>query len=297
MKNRKIFVGAAAALALFINIPQVSAEDEEVIPFKTQPSENNRVVVEPEPEISTDKKKKSSIIFKAPKTKVVEPADEGIKMPRSGDDFISMEEPAEIETTTPDSKFKNTNKKTDKQKVKTEKARFLKVAVDDAYIYYIDRQTITWKRIPYSASEYMIDFWVRMIELKPDMSDVPKDLYDYINDTNSGEIEIAQEQNIQYDPADVNVLQHKKYYLEHYYVRPKTKQIQFLCELEVIGRPQNTISEREYDHKNWENLVPSSIESLLYKAVTKEAGKGGNADNGKMTGTDVIEEYLRISLR
>ena len=124
MKTRKIFVGAAAALALFINIPQVSAEDEEVIPFKTQPSENNRVVVEPEPEISTDKKKKSSIIFKAPKAKVVEPTEEEIKMPRSGDDFISMEEPAEIETTTPDSKFKNTNKKTDKQKVKTEKARF-----------------------------------------------------------------------------------------------------------------------------------------------------------------------------
>ena len=176
MKNRKIFVGAAAALALFINIPQVSAEDEEVIPFKTQPSENNRVVVEPEPEIATDKKKKSSIIFVAPKPKVVEPADEEIKMPRGGDDFINMDEPSEIETTTPDSKFKNKNKP-DKQKVKTEKARFLKVAVDDAYVYYIDRQTITWKRIPYSASEYMIDFWVRMIELKPDLSDVPEDLY------------------------------------------------------------------------------------------------------------------------
>ena len=92
-------------------------------------------------------------------------------------------------------------------------------------------------------------------------------------------------------------MQHKKYYLEHYYVRPKTKQIQFLCELEVIGRPQNTISEREYDYKNWENLVPSSIESLLYKAVVKEAGKSGNADNGKMSGADMLEEYLRISIR
>ncbi len=288
MRTKKFFVGAAAALALFINIPQVSAEDEEVIPFKTQPNENNRVVIE--------QQKKPVIVIKPKVTEKVEPAEEPIKMPRSGDEFIQTSEPENFEPTENNSVDK-TSKKSAKQKIKVEKARFVKIAVDDAYIYYLDRQSIVWKRIPYSASEYMVDFWVRMIELNPDMSDVPEDLYDYINDANSGEIEVAQEQNIQYDPVDVDVLQHKKYFLEHYYVRPKTKQIQFLCELEVIGRPQNTISERDYEYKNWENLVPSSIESLIYKAVMKEAGKNGNADNGRMSGTDMLEEYLRISLR
>ncbi len=289
MKTKKFFVGAAAALALFINIPQVSAEDEEVIPFKTQPNENNRVIIEP--------KKKPVRIVKPTKTEPVAPVEEPIRMPRGGDEFINMDEPENFAQPENLEQTDRNSRKTGKQKIKIEKARFVKIAVDDAYVYYLDRQSIAWKRIPYSASEYMIDFWVRMIELNPDMSDVPEDLYDYINDPSSGEVEVAREQNVQYDPVDVEVLQHKKYFLEHYYARPKTKQIQFLCELEVIGRPQNTISEREYEYKNWENLVPSSIESLIYKAAVKEAGKSGNAENGRMSGVDVIEEYLRISLR
>ena len=89
----------------------------------------------------------------------------------------------------------------------------------------------------------------------------------------------------------------KKYFLEHYYIRPKTRQIQFLCELEVVGRPQNTISERAYDYKNWENLIPGSIETAIYYGVLDVIGTGKANAKGHMTATDMLEEYLRISIR
>jgi hypothetical protein len=143
----------------------------------------------------------------------------------------------------------------------------------------------------------MLDVWVRMIELNPDNSDLPDDLSNYVNDKSSGEIKIAEEKGILFAPTDVEVLQHKKYFLEHYYLRPKTKQIQFLCELEVVGHPQNTISERAYDYKNWENLIPGSIESIIYNMTMKAVGKSGSSENGHMSFADYLEEYARISIR
>ncbi len=183
------------------------------------------------------------------------------------------------------------------QKPKTQKARFVKLAADDMYIYYLDKESISWRRVPNLINEYMADVWIRMIEIEADNSDLPDDLADYINDTTSSEVEIAQEKGKPLAPVDVEVLQHKKYFLEHYYLRPKTKQIQFLCELEVFGHPQNTVSEREYDYRNWEYLIPGSIESIIYQTTLKEIGTNKATERGHMTFVDQLEEYARISIR
>ena len=62
----------------------------------------------------------------------------------------------------------------------------------------------------------------------------------------------------------------EKYYLMHYYLRPKTQQIQFLSELEVAGgRPNNDVKERGYQSQNWENLIPDSVEDVIYHGVVK----------------------------
>lgn len=184
-----------------------------------------------------------------------------------------------------------------KKKYKKQKARFVKLTADDNYTYYLDLQSVAWKRMLYSASEYIADVWIRMIERNEDTSNLPEDLAEYVGVQESEEVKLALEKGILYDPVDVEVLSHRKYFLEHYYLRPKTKQIQFLCELEVVGHPQNTISERAYDYKNWENLVPSSVESVIYETVLKKIGTGKASDKGHMTLIDMVEEYARISLR
>lgn len=198
----------------------------------------------------------------------------------------------------PPSRVQENVRENEKRKsMKTQKPRFIKLMIDDDYTYYLDKQSVSWKRIPYSASEYMLDVWVRMIERTPNDSDLPEDLSEYINEDFNGEIEVAKERGILFAPEDVEVLKHRKYFLEHYYLRPKTKQIQFLCELEVVGHPQNTVSEREYNYKNWENLIPGSIESTIYHMILKEVGKSGSSERGHMSFADYLEEYARISIR
>ena len=90
------------------------------------------------------------------------------------------------------------------------------------------------------------------------------------------------------------------YFLEHYYIRPDRQQIQFLCELEVTGRPQNAIKERDYSPANWEGLVPGSVEDEIYRATVdylKKSKKYGMTRHGKnITVRDALEEYFRISL-
>ena len=184
-----------------------------------------------------------------------------------------------------------------KMKMKTQKPRFIKIMIDENFTYYLDKQSVQWQRVPYSASEYMLSVWLRMIEHNADTSDLPDDMSNYLNDTTNGEILVAAENGKAFAPSDVEVLQHKKFFLEHYYVRPKAKQVQFLCELEVVGHPQNTISERAYDYQNWENLVPGSIEQIVYTTTMKEFGKSGSSDKGHMSFADMFDEYLRVSLR
>ena len=178
--------------------------------------------------------------------------------------------------------------------LRTLKQRFLKLAVDDTYIYYLDKKSVQWKKIPYLASEYMADVWVRMIERNPTRLD--NDMAAYGAENFRAEVALAREQGYQYSPEDLKVLRSQAYVLEHYYLRPKTNQIQFLCELEVFGRPQNAINERAYDYKNWENLVPGSIESVIYDATLKIIGKSKANERSHMTFIDMLDEYARIAL-
>ncbi len=185
-----------------------------------------------------------------------------------------------------------------KKKAKKIKPRFFKLASDDSFDYYLDSSTVQWNLMPYSKTEYMADVWVRMLERSnASSSDMPSDLYDYVNEQASDELEYAAEKGMAYNAIDARVLMSKKYFLEHYYIRPQKRQIQFLCELEGVGRPQNTISERAYDYKNWENLIPGSIETAIYYGVLDVIGTGKANAKGYMTATDMLEEYLRISIR
>lgn len=178
--------------------------------------------------------------------------------------------------------------------LKTLKPRFIKLAVDDTYIYYLDKNSVQWKRMPYSSSEYIADVWIRLVERTP--KELDGDMEAYGSDNYSAEVSLARDQGYQYAPEDLTVLRSQAYVLEHYYLRPKTKQVQFLCELEVFGRPQNTINERAYDYKNWESLVPGSVESAVYEATIKIIGKSKASERGHMTFSDMLDEYLRISL-
>ena len=313
LKNKKILVGAAVAAALLINIPQVSADDvetfggefdennSEVVPFQDENYDLGPVLIFNDPsKISSDtpvnndtpnvaenpittetpEVTETPIVTEIPTVKKVE-NDEVVINP-------TPKNSAREKVVTQDKKYK---------KAPAKGKRFIKIAMDDTYTYYLDKQSVVWKRIPYSASEYMLDFWVRMIERNADTSNLPEDLSSYINNGENGEVEVAQERKIKLNEVDVSVLNHKKYFLEHYYIRPKTKQIQFLCELEVVGHPQNTVSEREYDYKNWENLIPGSIESMIYQMTMKSVGKSGSSDKGRMSFADMMDEYLRISIR
>lgn len=311
MKKKKFFACAAVAAALLINVPQVSAAEVETFGENFEEDDNSEVVPFQDEDLG------DTLIFNNPADNTpvenppeitVPPAEniENKNFPPAENDFEN-EEPAlvidnqpysERERILPPSRINEKLQENEKQKkMKKQKARFIKLAVDDTYTYYLDKQSVSWQRIPYSASEYMLDIWVRMIEIEPDTSDLPDDLASYVNDKSSGEVALAEEKGLLLTPTDIDVLQHKKYFLEHYYLRPKTKQIQFLCELEVVGHPQNTISERTYDYKNWENLIPGSIESIIYNMTMKEVGKSGSSDSGHMSFADYLEEYARISIR
>ena len=79
---------------------------------------------------------------------------------------------------------------------KKKKARYIEICRDESFIYSMDRKAAFYTRIPHTIDEKMIDVWIK---LEP--------------------LEYASE-DYTYPP---------KYYLEHYLIRPKRKQIQFLC--------------------------------------------------------------------
>ena len=178
---------------------------------------------------------------------------------------------------------------TSRANVQYEKLRFVKLTSDDRYDYYLDRESVKWKRVPYMSAEYMADVWIRMIERDAEQDNA-------VDVEENAELAFAREQNINYAPSDIEVLKHNQYFLEHYYLRPKRKQIQFLCELEVVGHPQNNEPGRAYDVKNWEELIPGSIESVLYKRVLKIIGDAQADASGHMKFTDWFEEITRVSI-
>lgn len=159
----------------------------------------------------------------------------------------------------------DTAKSTSKESQEKQKQeRYVLLLKDNGFAYYLDTKNVRWIKIPYSETENIVDAWVRLVKIDDD-----------------GEYS--------YPP---------KYFLSHYYIRPKTRQIQFLSELEVTGRPDNAITERPYSSLHWENLVPGSIEDDIYHGVLKvmkDRNVGGSSGDN-MSFRDVIEEYLRISL-
>ena len=151
-------------------------------------------------------------------------------------------------------------------------SRYKTIFTDNGFTYYLDVKNTRWVPRPYSSSEYMIDAWVRLVE------------------NTTGE-PVAEDGKIR--PA--------KYFLEHYYISPERRQIMFMSELEVTGRPDNAVKERAYDPRNWEQLVPGSVEDELYGAITAQMKSAPGQRHGLLRGTsgmslrDMIEEYARVS--
>ena len=128
----------------------------------------------------------------------------------------------------------------------------------------MDTRTAKWKPCPRTASEQIIDVWIKL-------------------ESNDGYLNRSKDK--------------QKFYLEHYLIRPDKQQIQFLSELEVTGRPANTIQEREYSVSNWEDLVPGSIEEEIYNAVMKNTnGLKHEKVEGNSASHDMIEDVFRISI-
>ena len=156
--------------------------------------------------------------------------------------------------------------KTDKKGLAS--SRFMKILFDSTYTYYMDTKNVRWIVCPHTSNEQIVDVWIKMVP-DSDAADASGS-YSY--------------------PA--------KYYLEHYYIRPSTQQIQFMCELEVTGRPNNDIQERAYSASNWENLVPGSVEDSIYHAVLENIKNVPDVSKKDTSGSvsDILDEYLRISI-
>ena len=163
------------------------------------------------------------------------------------------------------------------RKAKAVLPRYVHLLDDGGLSYDLDTRRTRWIALPHNTSEYILDTWVK---LTPNVSDE----------------EAAESGDYSYPP---------KYYLAHYYIRPKTQQIQFLSELEVSGgRPDNTVKGRGYMSQNWEDLTPGSIEDDIYRGTMDIYKKykdrwttlfGGDY-SGPRNVRDFLEEYLRISI-
>lgn len=163
-----------------------------------------------------------------------------------------------------------------KKEKKKEDARYTLLLSDSGYDYYLDHRATRWSQLPH-GSEQILDTWVKLVPQKT-------------------EEESAQDGSYTYP---------QKFYLAHYYIRPKTQQIQFLSELEVSGgRPDNTVKGRGYMSQNWEDLTPGSIEDDIYRGTMDIYKKykdrwttlfGGDY-SGPRNVRDFLEEYLRISI-
>ena len=186
----------------------------------------------------------------------------------SADDWFASPEETEMIRS-------ETEEKASARKQKEEE-RYAYLLSDSGYDYFLDGRATHWIPLPYRDDEYIVDTWLKI---------VPTDSTD--------------------DPESGNYSYPQKYYLAHYYVRPKTQQIQFLSELEVSGeRPDNTVKGRGYMPRNWEDLTPGSIEDEVYRgtlaSIKKHGDKWTKIFGSHYTGPrklrDFVEEYLRIAI-
>ena len=150
------------------------------------------------------------------------------------------------------------------------KARYQKILVDNGLTYFLDTKNSRWIPFPGKTSERIIDTWLRV---------VPDETGSLDNQSQTGTL-----------PAT--------YFLEHYYIRPDTREIMFISELEVYGRPSNNIKEPPYDPSKWEQLIPGSLEDDIFDAVVRKmsTGKAKIKAKDRMSIRDMLEEYGRVSL-
>lgn len=120
--------------------------------------------------------------------------------------------------------------------------RFVLIAKDSHFCYYLDQKSARWIFEPNSTRKIM-DVWIQLVDINKVA--VPDNKYS----------DIAPDQS---------------YLLDHYYIRPETRQVQFLCELEVVGQPSNNISQNAYYVKNWEDVVPGSVEETILNAMLSQ---------------------------
>lgn len=162
---------------------------------------------------------------------------------------------------------KKTEEEKNKEKEEKQKlAHYIYLFSDDGFNYYLDGQ-VSCRTYPPVGYEKLLDVWIKILP-----------------------IGVA---------PDTEVLDRQTYYLQHYLLYPKKNQIMFLSELEVEGRPDNDIQERPYDPKNWENLIPGSLEENIYRECMKRQKKlkeRGNKKSVTKTVGDILEDTFRISL-
>ncbi|MGN0940533.1 MAG: hypothetical protein ACI4OA_02380 [Selenomonadaceae bacterium] len=147
---------------------------------------------------------------------------------------------------------------------------------DDSYVYSYDKKNIKWEQIPYRDSK-MLNFWVKL---------TPRETLDVPEDERSS------------DGAGTTLstsTDAEHYFLEHYYLRRDTRQIMFLCELEVTGKPNNDVFTGRYDPSKWEDLVPGSIEDLIFHAMIRKINNPKNAVADRHV-TDFLEDVFHISI-
>lgn len=160
-------------------------------------------------------------------------------------------------------------RKAEKAKEKEEKkklAHYLYLFSDDGFNYYLDSE-VSCHTYPPVGYEKLLDVWIKILP-----------------------IGVA---------PDTEVLSDQTYYLQHYLLCPRKTQIMFLSELEVDGRPDNDIQERPYDTRNWENMIPGSLEENIYRECMKRQSKlNQRGDKKTVTRTvgDILEDTFRISL-
>ncbi len=148
--------------------------------------------------------------------------------------------------------------------------KYKRIYADASYVYYMDRQNTKWVAMPY-RNQKMLDVWVRLVPV-----------------AEAEDCEIVESQGMEYPFKG-------HYFLEHYYMKLHPEQIQFLCELEVTGRPNNDVHTGRYNPAGWEDLVPGSIEDRIFHRVMKHyKDTVQKAKDTKFT--DFMEDVFRISL-
>ncbi len=148
--------------------------------------------------------------------------------------------------------------------------KYLRLFDDASYVYYMDRENTKWVPMPY-RNQKMLDVWVRLVPV-----------------AEAADCETVEAAGLEYPFKG-------HYFLEHYYMKLHPEKIQFLCELEVTGRPNNDVHTGRYNPAAWEELVPGSIEDRIFHKVMKYYKDTIQKAKDTKT-TDFLEDVFRISL-